>query len=155
VTSAGHGLAVDWWAFGILLYEMLCGFPPFDDTTSMGVYQKIMAGKLSYPVGMRAPEAKDLIQRLLVANPVKRLGFKQVGRSPFFGVIDFEQLEEKSLAPPWRPELRSPVDTSYVAGAAMLEGLEGDEGDQIAPGREASGGFLKDIRRLDAEFSQL
>ena len=147
VTSAGHGLAVDWWAFGVLTYEMLHGAPPFNDATAMGVYQKILAGKVPWAQGVRAGP-RDLIQKLLVANPNTRLGHQQVGREPFFRQVDFGLLEAKELPPPWVPTLASATDTSYYANARLPEDDEEDWSDDRA-------GFLKDVGRLDAEFLQL
>ncbi len=40
---AGHGKGVDWWALGILIYEMLAGYPPFYDNQPVGIYQVCMA----------------------------------------------------------------------------------------------------------------
>ena len=40
---------MDWWALGILIYEMLAGFPPFFDENPFGIYQKILAGKIEFP----------------------------------------------------------------------------------------------------------
>ena len=52
--NKGHGKAVDWWAMGTLLYEMLCGLPPFYDTNVQKMYQKIMNAPLKFP----RPEVK-------------------------------------------------------------------------------------------------
>uniref|UniRef100_A0A5F8A1U0 Protein kinase cAMP-dependent X-linked catalytic subunit n=1 Tax=Macaca mulatta TaxID=9544 RepID=A0A5F8A1U0_MACMU len=49
IQSKGHGRAVDWWALGILIFEMLSGFPPFFDDNPFGIYQKILAGKIDFP----------------------------------------------------------------------------------------------------------
>jgi len=62
IQSKGHGKAVDWWALGVLIYEMLSGYPPFYDENPFGIYQKILAGKCEYPKHMD-PYAKDLIKK--------------------------------------------------------------------------------------------
>ena len=49
IQSKGHGKAVDWWALGILVYEMLAGYPPFYDENPFGIYQKSLAGKIEFP----------------------------------------------------------------------------------------------------------
>lgn len=49
IQSKGHGKAVDWWALGILIYEMLAGYPPFYDENPFGIYQKILLGKVVLP----------------------------------------------------------------------------------------------------------
>lgn len=45
----GHGKPVDWWTLGILIYEMILGYPPFFDDEPMGVYQKILGGRIAFP----------------------------------------------------------------------------------------------------------
>lgn len=47
--NQGHGKAVDWWALGILIYEMLVGVDPFADEDPMQVFSKILRAKLSFP----------------------------------------------------------------------------------------------------------
>jgi len=150
VTGAGHTIGVDWWAFGILLFEMLNGAPPFDDVTSMGVYQKIMGARVIYPPGMRAV-SKDLAQRLLESNPTKRIGHQKVRFDPFFRQVDFDKLERKVTPAPWVPSLKSTNDASYFADAID----EDDEYDEPSGEDEKLPGFLKDVGRLDSEFSQL
>ncbi|CDJ48565.1 hypothetical protein EBH_0020950 [Eimeria brunetti] len=47
--NKGHGKPVDWWTMGILIYEMIVGYPPFFDDEPMGVYQKILGGRIVFP----------------------------------------------------------------------------------------------------------
>lgn len=47
--SVGHGKPVDWWTLGILIYEMIVGFPPFCDEDPLGIYRKILDGKITFP----------------------------------------------------------------------------------------------------------
>jgi protein kinase X len=73
IQSKGHGKSVDWWALGVLIYEMLAGYPPFYDENPFGIYQKILNGKVDFPKHIDA-KAKDLIKRLLSQDRTKRLG---------------------------------------------------------------------------------
>jgi len=62
---------------GILVYEMLAGYPPFFDDNPFGIYEKILAGKIDWPRHMD-PIAKDLVKKLLVQDRTKRLGNMKV-----------------------------------------------------------------------------
>ena len=67
IQSKGHNYSVDWWALGVLIFEMLAGYPPFYDENPFGIYQKILAGKIEFPRQFDS-KAKDLIKRLLTAG---------------------------------------------------------------------------------------
>mmetsp|Transcript_19481 Transcript_19481/g.17260 ORF Transcript_19481/g.17260 Transcript_19481/m.17260 type:complete len:137 (+) Transcript_19481:178-588(+) len=71
--NKGHGKPVDWWCFGILLYEMLAGIDPFSDDDPMLIYQKILKGKVKFPRSFDK-NAKSLVKHMLQADLSKRYG---------------------------------------------------------------------------------
>lgn len=62
---------------GVLIYEMLAGYPPFYDDNPFGIYEKILSGKIEWARHLD-PVAKDLIKKLLVQDRTKRLGNMKV-----------------------------------------------------------------------------
>ena len=122
----GHNCAVDWWTLGILTYEMLHGEPPFADDDQMATFKRIAKG--SYKVGAHvSAHAADLIAKLLVKLPFKRLGMlagveDDVLTHPMCKSIDKGKLLTKALRPPWVPSLEDPTDTS--AFEAMGDGVD-------------------------------
>lgn len=62
ITATGHGRAADYWAYGVLLFELLAGYPPFFDDNPLGIYEKILNGKFGFPSHIDYV-AKDLIRR--------------------------------------------------------------------------------------------
>jgi protein kinase A len=71
--NKGHGKPVDWWCLGILIYEMNAGIDPFNDEDPMVIYQKILKGKVKFPIDFDK-KAKSLCRHLLVADLTKRYG---------------------------------------------------------------------------------
>ncbi|KAM5290576.1 cAMP-dependent protein kinase catalytic subunit PRKX isoform 4-T5 [Glossophaga mutica] len=116
IQSKGHGRAVDWWALGILIFEMLSGFPPFFDDNPFGIYQKILAGKIDFPRHLDF-NVKDLIRKLLVVDRTRRLGNMKNGaddvkRHRWFRTVDWEAVPQRKLKPPITPKVCGEGDTS-------------------------------------------
>jgi serine/threonine protein kinase len=117
IQSKGHGKAVDWWALGILIYEMLAGYPPFYDENPFGIYQKILGGRIEFPRHFD-PYAKELVKKLLVADRTKRLGClrdgaEDVKNQKWFKGIDWVACYQRKIKPPYVPLARAPNDTSH------------------------------------------
>ncbi|EER17036.1 cAMP-dependent protein kinase catalytic subunit, putative, partial [Perkinsus marinus ATCC 50983] len=69
----GHGKAVDWWALGVLIFEMIAGYVPFNDNNPLGIYRKVLIGRVEFPRHFDS-KAKDLVKHLLVRDRLKRYG---------------------------------------------------------------------------------
>jgi len=115
IQSKGHNKAVDWWALGILIFEMLAGYPPFYDDNPFGIYEKILDGKIEWSKYVGS-EARDLIKRLLVHDRTKRLGNMKAGtedvkKHRWFKTIDWEDVYYRKLKPPILPKMRFEGDT--------------------------------------------
>ncbi|KAI7862374.1 camp-dependent protein kinase 9 [Spinellus fusiger] len=116
IQGKGHDKAVDWWALGILIFEMLAGYPPFFGENSFEIYEKILANKVQYPSHFDLL-AKDLLKRFLISDRNKRLGNLQSGsedikRHKWFRGVDWIGLLEKNVQAPIIPNYHHPGDTS-------------------------------------------
>ena len=113
VLSVGHSLTVDWWALGILMYEMATGTTPFVGADTMETYENILDYKSSIPLKYKNIVETDLsgayrrvIQRFLRAKPSRRLGSKGVDdvvSCQMFTKFPWSHLREKSLEAPYVP----------------------------------------------------
>ena len=117
ITREGHNKSADWWSYGILLYEMLYGIPPFYSKNTEKMFDLITKAKLKFPQKIEvSDDAKDLIKKLLVKNQDLRLGceggFEEIKKHSFFKGFDFKALEEKKLEAPFIPTLRGSIDVT-------------------------------------------
>ena len=108
---------MDWWALGVLIFEMLAGYPPFYDDNPLGIYQKIMDGYYEFPPHIE-PKARDLIKSFLCADRSVRLGCQKAGPDEikahkWFRGVDWQQVGSRKIPPPWVPKVRNHNDTQY------------------------------------------
>ncbi|ORY12919.1 kinase-like domain-containing protein [Clohesyomyces aquaticus] len=133
IRNTGHGTAVDWWAFGILVYEFLVGQPPFWDQNPMKIYEQ------PRPLSLRhVPEARDLISGLCTVDTSKRLGNIKGGATAvkshaWFRDIDWDAMYKRKTHGPIVPHLRGPADTRNF-----------DEYEPESAEREAYGGEMRE-----------
>lgn len=115
IHNSGHGLAVDWWALGILIYEFLVGKPPFWDQNPMRIYEQIVEGRVRFPQDMSLA-AQNIISLLCKTSPTERLGYISGGSArvkahPFFEGLDWDDLYHHRIKGPIIPRVDHPADT--------------------------------------------
>ncbi|CAA0833458.1 Serine/threonine-protein kinase UCNL [Striga hermonthica] len=113
IRGDGYEFAVDWWALGVLCYEMLYGATPFKGRNRKETFQKIL---LAEPAFMGKPDAlTDLIKGLLEKDPTRRLGYGrgacEVKEHEFFRGLRWDLLMEVSR-PPFLPSAGDEADTA-------------------------------------------
>ncbi|KAI1888070.1 hypothetical protein AGOR_G00181260 [Albula goreensis] len=108
-----YGCSVDWWSFGVLLYEMLIGQSPFHGHDEKRLYLSIRTDSPFYPHWLQR-DARDILVKLFVREPKRRLGVRgNIRHHSFFREIDWTAIENREVDPPFRPRVKSPSDCSY------------------------------------------
>lgn len=118
----GHGRMVDWWSLGILLYDMMCGRPPFEARNNKRLFEKILREDVFIPRFLSWP-AQDILRKLLVRNPALRLGINgvdEIRNHAFFRTVQWTQLLQKKVAAPYKPMPPNVRDKEIPA--ALVEG---------------------------------
>ncbi|XP_028853659.1 protein kinase C, delta b [Denticeps clupeoides] len=107
-----YSFSVDWWSFGVLLYEMLIGQSPFQGDDEDELFESIRMDTPHYPRWI-TKEAKDLLEKLFERDPTRRLGVVGNLRGhAFFKTINWVALEKREVTPPFKPKVKSPNDCS-------------------------------------------
>ncbi|KAJ3203458.1 camp-dependent protein kinase catalytic subunit [Entophlyctis luteolus] len=116
IQSKGYGKAVDWWALGVLIYEMLAGHPPFYDEDHFKLYEKILQCKPKFPSHFDS-NAKDLIKNILTTDLTKRFGnlkggVNDIKAHAWFSDLDWQELEDLKIPAPYLPPYANEGDAS-------------------------------------------
>ncbi|XP_072175077.1 protein kinase C iota type-like [Diadema setosum] len=122
-----YDFSVDWWALGVLMFEMLAGRSPFDivgnadnadQNTEDYLFQVILEKPIRIPRSLSV-KAASVLKGFLNKNPVERLGchpqtgFGDITGHPFFKTIDWERMEARQVTPPYKPHLQSDRDLEH------------------------------------------
>eukprot|EP00794_Sanderia_malayensis_P020248 gene20248-22231_t len=110
-----YGISVDWWALGVLMYEMMAGQPPFEADNEDDMFEMILHEEVVYPVWL-SKEAVSILKGLMTKPSEKRLGCVPgigevaINKHPFFVYIDWRKLEARQVKPLFRPQIKSSTD---------------------------------------------
>ncbi|CAH9094108.1 unnamed protein product [Cuscuta epithymum] len=131
IKGEGHGSAVDWWTYGVFMYELLYGKTPFKGTTDEGTLVNVVSQSLKFPESpMISSNARDLIRRLLEKEPEKRLGYSkgasEIKSHSFFVGLNWALIRCES--PPEIPRLSATTNNSQKKKQGEKEVTSNAEG---------------------------
>ncbi|BGO95625.1 hypothetical protein NBRC10512_006792 [Rhodotorula toruloides] len=111
-----YGRAVDWWAFGVLIYEMLLGQSPFRGDDEDEIFDAILEDEPLYPIHM-PKDSVSILTRLLTKDPTRRLGATEADAAEiknhlFFKDTNWDDIFHKRIPSPFYPNISSATDTS-------------------------------------------
>jgi serine/threonine protein kinase len=117
--------AVDWWSLGILVFEMLVGYPPFADPNLPKMYRMIVHAELVFPRDI-SEVAKSFVLAMCQKDPADRLGSGPKGTAeirehPFFQSIDWGKVLAMALPMPWVPPKEAKTDASQFSKIATAD----------------------------------
>lgn len=116
ILSKGYNKAVDWWALGVLVYEMAAGYPPFFADQPIQIYEKIVSGKVRFPSHFSS-DLKDLLRNLLQVDLTKRYGnlkngVNDIKNHKWFSTTDWIAIYQRKVDAPFIPKCKGPGDPS-------------------------------------------
>jgi len=116
IEGKGHRMPVDWWALGILTFEMIIGVPPFynRDQDTQEMFRAITRKEIDFGTKIKvSPECKNFIEKLLIKNPDNRLGTngaEEIKAHPWFKNVNWNDLSQKKVVPPFKPKISNSYD---------------------------------------------
>jgi len=115
ISGEGHGLMADWWSYGILMYELLCGKPPFHEGSTDRILDLITTSNVRFTSKNNISSVtRDFINKLLKKSPKERIGqneFNQITTHHFFQSTSINSIVNQKLTPPMMPDVpKNPYD---------------------------------------------
>lgn len=116
ILSKGYGKSVDWWSFGVLIYEMNAGYPPFYAKDAMKIYEKIVSGKYKLASNF-GEDLKDLLRNLLQVDLSRRYGNLKDGpadikKHRWFRSTNWLMIYHQKIQPSFIPKTGNTGDSS-------------------------------------------
>ncbi|XP_002074238.2 cGMP-dependent protein kinase 1 isoform X1 [Drosophila willistoni] len=133
ILDRGHDRSVDYWALGILIYELLVGKTPFRGVNQIKIYQQILSGIDVIHMPGRIPKpAQNLVRHLCKQLPAERLGYQRKGiadikKHNWFDSLDWQRLKLKQLTSPIKRALKSATDLQYFGPSGVENDYEPPE----------------------------
>ncbi|ELP88442.1 hypothetical protein EIN_229750 [Entamoeba invadens IP1] len=114
VVGKNYSEPVDWWGFGVLIFEMIHGHAPYVSPDIQELFQKIIRDPVTFPIeSYPSQECKDIITKLLDKDPLKRLvDPNSIKSHPWFKGYDWDGLFQKKITPPYVPVVKDKTDVS-------------------------------------------
>ncbi len=100
-----YGTSVDWWALGVLLFEMLTGSAPWEDQNRKKLFDRILLQQPDWTHPNLSVDAKDLLKKMLRKKVEDRIKPEDIRKHKFFATVDFEKMVRKEVLPPFKPDL--------------------------------------------------
>ncbi|XP_058257282.1 protein kinase C epsilon type-like [Hemibagrus wyckioides] len=113
-----YGASVDWWCLGVIMYEMMVGYTPFDAENKATLFKSILQDAPCFPCWLSC-KAVRILKAFLLKCPAARLGCvalqgqeEAIKFHPFFSEIDWVLLEQRKITPPFKPQITSKMDAN-------------------------------------------
>jgi hypothetical protein len=124
VKGEDYGCSCDWWSFGILLFEMLNGFPPFAEQNKNTLFKKIIHDDPVFGDSKLSSECKDLIFLLLKKNVSMRIKPEEIPNHPWFKQINFKDMLDLKLKSEFIPKVKNASDFSNISTEFLKQAVD-------------------------------